>query len=92
MVSRYYTERHETARPDEMLKVVNCRQAVVSRQRDNEIAIYGGRAFRQHDHAAIWYAGNGGDCALDVGGVILDPAGAASIPRVGATAWAAPSK
>ena len=75
MVSRNNTVGHEAASLDDKLKVVNCRQAVASRKRDDEIAIYGRRGFRQHDHAAIRYAGNGGDCTLDVGSVILDVAG-----------------
>src|SRR5262245_5732528 len=47
---------------------------MASRERDDEIAINTGRAFRQDGKAAVRHAGDGGDRALNVGGIIFDAA------------------
>src|ERR1035437_7434480 len=48
---------------------------MASRERDDEIAIDVDRAVRQPDQGAVWHTGDGGECALDVGGIVLDAAG-----------------
>src|SRR5450759_4531116 len=48
---------------------------MASRERDDEIDIDVGRTIGDRDHGTVWHAGHGDDCALDVGGIVLDATG-----------------
>ena len=63
---------HETARVNHELESIHRRQAMAGREGDDEIGFCGRRAFRQHNHRAVWDARDGSDDALDVDVVVLD--------------------